>query len=170
MNIDKLYTNEAIPHCKLCGAAREPDAHEKDCPGRVIEGLVYEIKVTGDNCTRGCCGSTNASVTGDSLDLIAEEAVLAGSAAIHPSFEARAVFDMGEPTALIEEARQRIEMRQKEEKAKLRAKKEALEQAAARAAAYARLAVDKPDLSEEGYARRRAQLVELYGEEAADGR
>lgn len=169
MNIDKLYTNEEVPHCKLCGAPRQPNAHEEDCPGRVLEGLSYEIKVTGDNCTRGCCGYTNTSVTGDSLASIAEEAVLAGSAAVRPSFEARAIFEMGEPTALIEEARQRIEMRQKEEKAKLLAKKEALKQAAARAAAYAQLAVDKPDLSEEGYARRLAQLVALYGLEYADG-
>lgn len=174
MNIDRLYTKEiyrdtVLKTCKLCDASLSIDEHAEDCPGRVLEGLVYEIKVYGANCTRGCCGYTNTAVSGSDLASIVEDAVRAGSDAVSPSFEARAVFEMGHPHALIEDARRRIEDRRREAEAKKRVQQETQERLAARAAAYAQLAVDKPDLSEEGYARRRAQLVELYGEEAPNG-
>lgn len=173
MNIDRLYTKElyrgeVLKTCKLCEASLSIDEHADDCPGRVLEGLVYEIKVEGANCTRGCCGYTNTAVTGSDLASIAEDAVRAGSDAVSPSFEARAVFEMGYPKSLIEAARRRIEAQRLEAEAKKRTQQETQERLAARAAAYAQLAVDKPDLSEEGYARRRAQLVELYGEETVD--
>lgn len=161
-------SSDGIEICKLCELARS-DGHAKDCGGRVLDGLYYEILVEGDNCTRGCCGYTNTRVRGASLEMIVEDAVRAGSEAVSPSFGARAVCDMALPNAWLKEARERIEKRRADEEAAEKAKEAAEERKRSHAYAIEQLECDKPDLSPEGYARRRAEIVEEFGEAESGG-
>lgn len=161
MNIDMnmLYTDGT--KCKLCLRVRGD--HLESCPGIVLDGLIYEIRITGANCTRGCCGYTDTSVDGPSLEAIAERAVRAGSEAVQPCYDARAVFEIGSPTKLIAEAALRIEEREASEKAAREAMEAEIDRAASHKAALAQLEEDKSDLSVDGYARRKEAIEAEFG-------
>lgn len=167
MNIDKLYRYEADgtvqTFCKLCDAHLDFAEHAEDCPGRVLEALQYEIHVEGPNCARSCCGYTDTRVDGPSFEAIAEDAVRAGSDAIRVRYAGRVFADVELPSGLIAAAAARIQKREEEKKAAEKAQREAEERAAAHQAALAQLEQDRPDLSEEGYARRKAQIEKEYG-------
>lgn len=170
MNLDKLYIKEIyreqeLRRCKLCDTYVDTEEHEADCPGRVLESLRFEIRVQGPNCLRGGCGYTETSVGGASFEAIAEDAVRAGRDVVpeRVRYEGRIYAELPLPDALIEAARARIAEREAKDAAERAAKVEAAERAAAYANALTQLEHDRPDLSEAGYARRKAQIEEQYG-------
>lgn len=167
MNINKLYRYSNTPvsmkkFCKLCEVDLDRLTHIEDCPGLVLESLRYEIQVEGPHCGRGCCGHTNARVEGDSFEAIAEEAVREGSDAISVHYTGSVRAPMELPAGLMQATVARLNQQKEDAEAAERAKQEAQERERAYVFALARLEQERPDLSEEGYVRRKDRIEKEY--------
>ena len=160
--------------CLLCGLLEDEDpgtgsfGHEADCPGRLLEGAQWTAHYTYGGCNCGCCRDSRGDNTRDTLEDLA--------AAV-----ARDTYGKGNPSYLdlsltphedwsneltsraIAINTERFETEEAEEAAKAQAAAAATARAR-QTKALAALEAERPDLTPEAYARRRAALDALNTE------
>lgn len=160
MNKALMYSPSGL--CIMCGADRERSSHEDDCPGKVVEDLVFAVRYSGSHCTRGCCGSSEGEVTStESFEACVAELVGATSQHVRPYYECRLsaeqYFDIG-PLVTAERARQRSEKETKERQAReVQAQRDFDAQ---KSRDFAVLTAEKNDLTPEAYDRRWREIEE----------
>lgn len=160
MNLDLLYTklDDADRICKLCEQNVDDDGHLDDCPGKVLEGATYEIRIDGANCGRGCCGYTHERVSGQSLEALYDEAATAASDCAYPDYSARLVYELDDPGDKIGAAWKRIKGERAAKEAQEKAASEAAQRAEAKKRDLERLELERADLTVEAYTRRKAEI------------
>lgn len=160
MNLNLLYIEVEISEdrtaktCKLCQANLEHVSHAEDCPGLVLEGLSYEIHINGPSHYRSE-RDIDRRVAGASLESIAELAVMHGMDSFDPTYTGHVVGDTPLPEGLMRSTTERVLQRYA---AKARAVREQ-----EYVKAMASLEQDREDLSDAGYARRKALIETKYG-------
>jgi len=164
LNFDLLwavekYDGQELRSCKLCGEGEEL-GHTTNCPAYFLDALTYEIHVSGVNPVTGA--RQTAFYAGANLADIAREIVRTCTLQAR-TYTARAVLDMGDATETLRNAAWAMQLQQEREEREAARTRLIGGRFSERAAALARLEADKPDLSAEGYARRKAQLHALYG-------
>lgn len=167
MNTAMLYNEVHAPGavapakiCKLCDQDVDADWHLDDCPGIMIERAEFEITIDGDNCGRGCCGYTHTRVSGPNLEELYGRAWAAASDFDYPGYGLRVVFDLSDIDLKkkINEAGKGITAAREAEEAREAAEERAREMAEAKKRDLERLELERPDLTDAAYTRRKAEI------------
>lgn len=160
MDTSLLYTklDDGDRICKLCEQNVDADYHTDECPGKVLEGATYEIRIDGANCGRGCCGYTHTSVEGPALEPLYAEAATAAPDCVYPSYSARLVYEFDNPSDRINAEWKRIKGERDAKEARETAAREAKARAEAKQRARERLELERPDLTPEAYARKLTEV------------
>ena len=111
LNLKLLYDAHGL--CRLCSFIG--GEHSDECPGTVLEGLIYEITYSGSNCRKGCCGSGEGAVTGKSLEEALDKVIPLVRGFVRFSADARLVYEI--PTYITPEINAGVDKLLAEEKA-----------------------------------------------------
>lgn len=152
LNKHWMYTDGGL--CRMCPGSEKN--HHEGCPATIIEGLKYEMAYYGPHCDRGCCGESEGSVMGDTLEECATKAADYMRDAVSHSCNSRLVYNLyfEDEDAIVEKAMEKI---RQEEKAK-QEEEEMIRKAAVKADALNRLENMRSDLTPEAYQRRLSEI------------
>ena len=160
MDLQLLYRklDDGDRVCKLCEQNLEDEGHLDDCPGHVLDNLIYEIRIDGANCGRGCCGYTHDSVESSTLEGAIEKAAVAAPDCAYPSYSARLIYDLPDVKERVNAVWARVKKERETKEAEEKSRREAQERAAAKKRDLERLELERVDLTEAAYVRKRAEI------------
>lgn len=166
MNKDMLYVSDEDGNksCKLCGWAF--GGHFSGCPGVIVESVRVSVNFHGSNCNRGCCGSTNQTVTSDTLQGAINAAARASFTEDFLGFGAQASYSVKLPIAPVTLEYHKACYELAREEAHRVADEEAAEERERRRGnmryAISKLEALKLDMLPDAYARRYAAILTEY--------
>jgi hypothetical protein len=154
INTNLLYDDDGF--CRLCSL--HGGDHQDECPGSILHNLRYEVTYDGDLCSRGCCGGARGSNTGDTLMKAVTATARDVAECVRYSVEARIIFELPDPHALVRAEAQRIYDEEKARKAEREAREELQANTDAFTSSVQALESERGDLTPEAYARRMREL------------
>lgn len=160
INTKLLYDEDGF--CRLCSLPNGD--HTDECPGSIpLHRLRYEVTYSGRNCTRGCCGGTSGSNSGETLMDAVKATAADVSECAYFSAEARIVFELSDDAhSLVVAEMKRVAAVKKAEKEAEEARKALRSNTEAFTRSVRALERERGDLTPEAYERRKRELREKY--------
>lgn len=159
INANLVYDEDGF--CRLCSL--HGGDHQDECPGSILGRMKYEVRYSGSNCTRGCCGSTRGTSSRDTLEDAVRDAVESVIECVDYSAEARVVFSLPvDVYSMMEAERDRIRKAQKDEEEAETTRWALKTNTEAFTASVRALEAERGDLTPEAFARRMRELRDKY--------
>lgn len=159
INTKLLYDEDGF--CRLC-SLHDGD-HQDECPGSILHKLRYEITYRGRNCTRGCCGGTSGSNTGETLMDAVRATAGDVSECAYFSADARIVYELDDDAhSLVAAEMKRVAEAKKAEEDAEEAREALRSNTEAFTWAVQSLEAERGDLTPEAFTRRMRELRDRY--------
>lgn len=152
--MDKAMLYDCNDCCKICEQYKDAD-HKPECPGAVIDKMVFRASFYGRLCPCGCCGSVDDSETDESLESLI--ATVARRVSECVSYKVTLTYGTEEGRSIYAEVQAQIMANDEAENRRREAAAEAAEEKR-RQQRLATLELERPDLTPEAYARKKEAL------------